>query len=103
MTKRATAKLTAREMEETKEHILAAGRELLLAAHGALKFCQSYAEHSAPTASKPNVAGFFQKALAVAHHSRHAVVFGGRRRLHDGHAAGAFNRPYAQGTVAAGS
>jgi hypothetical protein len=58
--------ITPREMEETKEHIMAAGRELLLAAHGALKFCEAYVKFSAPKSSKPHLVAFFQKAVSVA-------------------------------------
>ena len=58
--------ITPREMEETKEHILAAGRELLLAANGALKFCEAYVKYSAPKSSRPHLVAFFQKAVSVA-------------------------------------
>ncbi len=58
--------ITPREMEETKEHIMAAGRELLLAAHGALKFCEAYIKFSSPKSSRPHLVNFFQKAISVA-------------------------------------
>lgn len=54
------------DIEETKTHILAAGRELLLAAHGALAFCREYVESQAPKDARPNLVGFFQKAISVA-------------------------------------
>ncbi|MFH0799083.1 MAG: hypothetical protein V2A66_02735 [Pseudomonadota bacterium] len=54
------------DMDETKDHIMAAGRELLLAAHGALSFCKEYVENSIPESSRPNLLCFFQKAIAVA-------------------------------------
>ncbi len=54
------------DMEETKEHILAAGRELLLAADGALRFCKSYAETRAEPSSRSMLVGFFSKAITVA-------------------------------------
>lgn len=54
------------DMEETKTHIFAAGRELLLAAQGALSFCKDYVETSVPQASRPTLIGFFQKAITVA-------------------------------------
>ncbi len=66
MNPRHTTPLTPGEMEETKEHILAAGRELLLAAHGALRFCLNYAGQAAPEGSRTHVVGFFEKAIAVA-------------------------------------
>lgn len=54
------------DMDETKGHILAAGRELLLAADGALRFCRKYAETSVPSSSRPGLLDFFQKAIVVA-------------------------------------
>lgn len=53
-------------MDETKQHIMAAGKELLLAARGALFFCKDYVEAQVPEAGRPNLLGFFQKAIAVA-------------------------------------
>lgn len=53
-------------MEETRDHIFAAGREILLAARGALSFCKDYVETSVPEASRPNLLSFFQKAMSVA-------------------------------------
>lgn len=55
---------TPAELEETRVHILVAGRELLLAAKGALKFCSQYVETSSK--SSPHLARFFKKAIAVA-------------------------------------
>lgn len=49
---------------ETRMHILAAGRELLWAAKGALNFCCKYVESSGNRA--PNVVAFFKKAMSVA-------------------------------------
>lgn len=66
---RPAAKRPARpepDVEETKAHVMAAGRELLLAARGALFFCKDYVETQVPEASRPNLLGFFQKAIAVA-------------------------------------
>jgi len=54
------------DIEETKEHVMAAGRELLLAARGALGFCREYVETSVPEASRSNLLSFFQKAIDVA-------------------------------------
>lgn len=54
------------DMEETKEHILAAGRELMLAADGALRFCKSYAESFSSPQSRSQLVSFFSKAVAVA-------------------------------------
>ena len=56
----------APDMEETKAHVLAAGRELLLAAQGALAFCKEYAKVSASPTSKSQVTQFFSKAMDVA-------------------------------------
>jgi len=53
-------------MDETGEHIMAAGKELLLAAGGALKCCKDYVETSVPEASRTNLLSFFQKAISVA-------------------------------------
>ncbi|MFH1830510.1 MAG: hypothetical protein ABH871_07025 [Pseudomonadota bacterium] len=54
------------DMEETKEHILTAGKELLLAADGALRFCKSYAETMSAPSSRSLLVGFFSKAISVA-------------------------------------
>lgn len=54
------------DIEDTKDHILAAGRELLLAACGALHFCRDYVEKSVPEANRPALMGFFKRAIAVA-------------------------------------
>lgn len=53
-------------MDETKEHVLAAGREILLAAQGALRFCKTYAEATSCDKNRPNIVSFFQKAISVA-------------------------------------
>lgn len=53
-------------IDETKEHILAAGRELLLAAQGALRFCRTYAETQAAPAARSQLSAFFTKAITVA-------------------------------------
>lgn len=55
---------TPTDFKETRIHILTASRELLLAAHGALRFCYNYVEQSG-TAS-PNLVSFFKKAMNVA-------------------------------------
>lgn len=54
------------DMEDTKTHIMTAGKELLLAAHGALKFCKGYVEATMPRESSANLVTFFQKAIGVA-------------------------------------
>lgn len=54
------------DAEETKAHVLAAARELLLAAQGALKFCRYYVEETSQSKTKPYLVGFFQKATQVA-------------------------------------
>lgn len=53
-------------MEETRQHIFLAGRELLLAAQGALRFCQAYVEAEAPESSRPAMAAFFRRAIGLA-------------------------------------
>ncbi len=46
------------------EHILLAGRELLLAAQGALKFCREYVDHHQNNGRHhPRLAEYFNKAL----------------------------------------
>lgn len=62
------------DMDETKEHVIAAGREILLAAHGALKFCRSYVDTSVSEASKPALLGFFEKAISVADELGHSMM-----------------------------
>ena len=52
------------DLEETRVHILVAGRELLLAAKGALRFCSQYTEVSGT--SSPHLVKFFKKAINVA-------------------------------------
>ncbi len=52
------------DLEDTRVHILVAGRELLLAAKGALRFCSQYAEASGT--SSPHLVKFFKKAINVA-------------------------------------
>lgn len=54
------------DAEETKAHVLAAARELLLAAQGALKFCRYYVEETSDSKTRPYLVGFFQKATQVA-------------------------------------
>jgi hypothetical protein len=53
-------------MDETSQHVLAAGRELLLAAQGALRFCKNYVETQVPTSNRANLMNFFGKAIRVA-------------------------------------
>ena len=50
-------------MEDTKEHIMIAAKELLLAAGGALRFCRAYVETQMPKSSQPELLTFFQKAI----------------------------------------
>ena len=50
----------------TKAHVMAAGREIMLAAQGALHFCKEYAEKTASPAAKPQLVKFFTRAIAVA-------------------------------------
>lgn len=64
--RRASRERPGPDMEETREHIMAAGREVLLAAQGALQFCKNYVETQMPEASHSNILCFFQKAIAVA-------------------------------------
>jgi len=52
--------------DETKTHVLAAGREILLAAQGALRFCKTYAESASSDQNRPHLVSFFQKAITVA-------------------------------------
>lgn len=52
------------DFTETRTHILLASRELLLAAHGALKFCSEYVEASEK--SSPHLKAFFKRAMTVA-------------------------------------
>jgi len=52
------------DFEETRTHILLAGREILLAAQGALKFCSAYVEAS--NKSSPHLKAFFKRAMTVA-------------------------------------
>lgn len=54
------------DMEETKEHIISAGRELMLAADGALRFCRAYAESFSSPATRSHLVTFFTKAIYVA-------------------------------------
>ncbi len=54
------------DMEATKRHILAAGRELLLASQGALRFLKLYVEYAAPSVSRPHLGDFFSRAIEVA-------------------------------------
>ena len=54
------------DMEETKDHILAAGRELMLAADGALRFCRAYAESFSSPSQRSQLVSFFSKAIVVA-------------------------------------
>jgi hypothetical protein len=51
---------------KTKAHVMAAGREIMLAAQGALRFCKEYAEKTASPAAKPHLVKFFSRAIAVA-------------------------------------
>ncbi len=52
--------------DETIQHIMAAGKEILLAAQGALRFCKNYVESTPDSKSKPNLLKFFQNAIKVA-------------------------------------
>lgn len=54
------------DIDETKEHVLAAGRELLLAAQGALSLCKDYAKASSSPDSRSQLMQFFSKAMDVA-------------------------------------
>lgn len=56
----------APDIEKTKAHIMLAGKELLLAAQGALKYCRHYVENSVSEASKPQLLNFFEKAADAA-------------------------------------
>lgn len=63
---RGTATRRPPDIDETKEHVLAAGREILLAAQGALRFCRDYAEEHASPAGRTQMTRFFSKAIAIA-------------------------------------
>ncbi len=54
------------DFDETKDHVLAAGREILLAAQGALRFCRDYAEEHASPSARSQMTQFFSKAIAIA-------------------------------------
>jgi len=55
------------DIEETKGHVLAAGRELLLAAQGALAFCRDYAKTSSSSReTRSQLMKFFSKTMDVA-------------------------------------
>lgn len=58
-------KTEKQEWTETKLHILRAGRELLLAAEGALEFCKQYVEKSGKEPHNPKLMTFFSRALDV--------------------------------------
>lgn len=64
---------TPHDMDETKEHIMIAGKEILLAAQGALRFCKDYVEASMPRQSRSNLVTFFHKALMVAEELGHGI------------------------------
>lgn len=51
--------------ESTKDHALIAGRELLLAAQGMLKFCKLYVESSSDARFKPYLSDLISKAQNV--------------------------------------
>lgn len=76
-------------MNETKEHVLAAGREILLAAQGALRFCKGYVETQIPEPSRPNLLKFFHKAIDVADELSRGIC--GATSI--AHAAGEFAKP----------
>ncbi len=52
--------------DDTKDHVLTAGRELVLAAQGMLKFCKMYVDTSSEARFKPCLAGIIEKAKSVA-------------------------------------
>ena len=54
------------DFETTKVHIIVAGRELLLAAQGALAFCKHYVETNGRERRNPELIQFFTRALTVA-------------------------------------
>lgn len=54
------------DFDDTKEHVLAAGREILLAAQGALRFCRDYTEEHASPAARVQMIKFFSRAIAIA-------------------------------------
>ncbi len=54
------------EFADTKTHVLNAGKEILLAAQGALSFCKHYVETSKKEKNNPELIEFFSKALEVA-------------------------------------
>lgn len=58
-----TEKQMTNDYFETKLHILKAGRELLLAAEGALRFCKQYVQSGQEPERNPELAQFFARAL----------------------------------------
>ena len=54
------------DFSDTQIHIFKAGRELLRAAVGVLKFCRNYVEKTSPEKPHPNLVNFFTKAISVA-------------------------------------
>ena len=75
MTKRARRRAEAHpDMEETKAHVLAAGRELMLAAQGALAFCRDYAKSQTPAPQRSQLLSFFSKAIEVADELGHGLT-----------------------------
>ena len=55
------------QIDETRGHLIAAGKELLQAAGGALAFFRDAVENASAGAPRPHLMGFLEKATAVAH------------------------------------
>jgi hypothetical protein len=54
------------DFSDTQVHIFHAGRELLLAAVGVLKFCRTYVERTSNEKPHPNLIKLFSKAIMIA-------------------------------------
>lgn len=69
-----TRRRASPDFAETKQHVLAAGQELLLAAHGALSFCRDYVEKSSKERRNPELCAFFRRALSVVEELTHGFT-----------------------------
>jgi len=54
------------DFSDTQAHIFHAGRELLLAGVGVLKFCRTYVEHTSNEKPHPNLLKLFSRAITIA-------------------------------------
>jgi hypothetical protein len=53
-------------MTATRKHILIAGREIMLAARGALRFFRSFAQSAATPSVRPFLLELFDRAIDIA-------------------------------------